>query len=112
MDRNALEKEIFDDLVNEIGISDNTTSMNKLSSKVKNAIREVSIARNYPNHYTEEMIVNDLYRHYSNIRKLSLYDYNQIGGEFQTSHNSNGTSRSWASRSDCLIGVVAMCNVF
>lgn len=80
-----------------------------LSSKIKNALREVSNKRNYPEHFTEVQIEKDLERYYSNIRELALYDYNQVGVEGQVSHHENGTNRTWKSRNDCLLGVFAYC---
>lgn len=104
----ALYDEIIEDLSEEIAI-DNKMDYSKLSMKVKNAIREVRRARNYPKHFTEEEIQSDLKEYYSNIRELALYDYNQIGAEGQVSHNENGTSRSWKSRMECMNGVFAYC---
>lgn len=114
----TLHSEILVDLGTELGLIDLETkeTLEKkeydfacLSSKIKNAIREVRLKRNYPEHFTEEQIANDLEKHYSNIRELALYDYNQCGAEGQTSHNENGTNRTWKSRNECLIGVFAYC---
>ena len=114
----ALQKEILVDLGNELGILDLETNealagkeqdVACLSSKIKNALREVCGKRNYPEHFTDAQIQKDLEKHYSNIRELALYDYNQFGAEGQTSHNENGTNRTWKSRNDCLIGVFAYC---
>lgn len=113
-----LQFEILTDLGLELGLFNPMTKavaqgreadVACLSSKIKNAIREVRGKRNYPEHFTVAQIVADLNKHYSNIRELALYDYNQIGAEGQTSHNENGTNRSWKSRNDCLIGVFAYC---
>lgn len=108
-----LESELLEDLSSELLIKeDDSVSLNQLQIKIKNAIRDVKNARRYPKSYTDDVIAEDLYSYYSNIHDLSLYDYNQIGAEGQTSHSENGTSRNWKSRSDCLIGVVSMCKVF
>lgn len=113
-----LQHEILTDLGMELGVFNPVTKavlqgkesdVACLSSKIKNAIREVRQKRNYPEHFTETQIVADLNKHYSNIRELALYDFNQFGVEGQISHNENGTNRSWKSRSDCLIGVFAYC---
>ena len=104
----ALQEEILKDLMLEIGsLSEGDKTC--LSSKIKNAIREVKLKRNYPEHFTDTQIEKDLKKHYSNIRELALYDFNQSGAEGQTSHNENGTNRTWKSRNDCLIGVFAYC---
>lgn len=105
----SLLNEILEDLGNELELSEGDSKIAALTSKIKNAIREVRLKRNYPEHFTEEQIVKDLQKHYSNIRELALYDFNQVGAEGQTSHHENGTNRTWKSRNDCLIGVFAYC---
>lgn len=114
----ALQNEILVDLGNELGLLDlNTKEALKgkeqdvacLSSKIKNALREVCAKRNYPEHFSDEKIQKDLEKYYSNIRELAFYDFNQSGAEGQMSHNENGTNRTWKNRNDCLIGVFAYC---
>lgn len=105
----SIQKEILDDLVEELQLEDEP-NIKILSSKIKSAIREVKKLRSYPEHFTEERIQKDLERHYSNIRELALYDFNQVGAEGQTSHSENGTSRAWKDRKECLNGVFAFCN--
>lgn len=101
----ALRNEISTDLITELGIKDNA-EISALNIKVKNAIKEVKRARNYPSHYTDEMISSDMENYYSNIKDIALYDYNQIGAEGQTSHSENGTSRTWKDRKECFNGVI------
>lgn len=101
----ALRDEISTDLITELGIKDNA-EISALNIKVKNAIREVKRARNYPSHYTDEMISNDLENYYSNIKDIALYDYNQIGAEGETAHSENGTSRTWKDRKECFNGII------
>lgn len=79
-----------------------------LKSKVNNALREVVKARRYPIDYSEEQINHDLSHYYSNIRNIALYDYNQIGVEFQQSHNENGISRSYTDRNKLFSGVIPL----
>jgi len=105
----SLLNEILEDLGKELALSEGDPKIATLTSKIKNAIREVRLKRNYPEHFTEEQIAKDLQKHYSNIRELALYDFNQFGAEGQTSHNENGTNRTWKSRNDCLMGVFAYC---
>lgn len=106
-----IQEEVHQDLSMELGLKDENDKASLLV-KVKNAVYEIRNHRNYPSYFTEADIQKDLKRFYSNIHDLALYDYNQIGAEGQLSHNSNGTSRTWKSRSECLQGVVSMCNVF
>ena len=105
----SLLNEILEDLGKELALSEGDPKIATLISKIKNAIREIRSKRNYPEHFTEEQIVKDLQKHYSNIRELALYDFNQFGAEGQTSHNENGTNRTWKNRNDCLMGVIAYC---
>ena len=100
--------EILEDLTTELGLKKDS-DIAVLTSKVKNAYREVKRTRNYQSYHTLDFIDNDMEYFYSNIRELALYDYNQVGVEGQVSHNSNGTSRTWKDRKECLSGVTAFC---
>ena len=100
--------EILEDLTTELDLKTDS-DIAVLTSKVKNAYREVRRTRNYQSCHTQEFIDNDMENFYSNIRELALYDYNQVGVEGQVSHNSNGTSRTWKDRKECLSGVTAFC---
>ena len=107
----ALRDEILTDLTTELNITD-SAEMSILTSKIKNAIREVKSARRYPKNYTNEAIVTDLYNYYSNIRELAMYDYCQIGAEGETAHSENGTSRTWKDREKCFNGVYPFTQIF
>lgn len=104
----SLIMEILDDLIDELGLSD-SSDVAILTSKVKNAYREVKRSRNYQSSHTQEFIDRDMENFYSNIRELALYDFNQIGGEGQVSHSENGTSRVWKDRKECFNGITAFC---
>ena len=99
-------KEVYEDLVAELEI-DKANEQKLLKLKVKNAVREVRNRRDYPSHFTENDIQNDLNRLYSNIHDIALYDYNQIGVEGQVSHSDNTNTRTWKDREECLKGVFA-----
>lgn len=105
----SLINEILEDLISELSLEE-ASDIAILTSKIKNAYREVKRARNYPASYTENSIAKDMENFYSNIRELALYDFNQVGVEGQTSHNENSTSRTWKSRRECLDGVYAFCS--
>ena len=100
----ALSENILSELVTELSLTDNV-DISALSIKVKNAVREVKRARNYPDYYTDKQIDKDLENYYSNIRNLALYDYSQIGAEMEKSHSENGVSRTWEDRQKCFDGV-------
>lgn len=103
----GLEDEIMEDLKAELSI-DPTFNETLLLSKVKNALREVKRARKYPTYYTEEQIQNDMYDYFSNIRNIALYDYNQIGGEFQQSNSEPGNSRTYMERDKLFAGIIPL----
>lgn len=100
--------EILEDLKTELGLIKETDKA-VLTSKVKNAYREVKRTRNYQSYHTQDFIDNDMNNFYSNIRELALYDYNQEGAEGQTNHSENGTSRVWKDRKECFNGITAFC---
>lgn len=101
----GLEQEVFADLSAELSVSDENFNETLLLSKVRNAIREVKRARNYPKSYTDDAIEQDMYDYFSNIRNITLYDYNQIGGEFQESNSEPGISRSYIDRNKLFSGI-------
>lgn len=101
----GLEQEIFADLSAELSVSDKNFSETLLLSKVRNAMREVKRARNYPKSYNDSQIEQDMYDYFSNIRNIALYDYNQIGAEGQQSSSENGTSRNYVDRDKYFCGI-------
>ena len=104
----SLVNEILEDLTTELGLTEEA-DIAVLTSKIRNAYREVKRTRNYQSSHTQEFIDRDMEGFYSNIRELALYDFNQVGAEGQTSHSENGTSRVWKERRECLNGVFAFC---
>ena len=106
----TMQDELIADLTAELGLEP-TFNANALKQKVINAIREVKTVRKYPSYYTEEQISNDLYSFYSNARNIALYDYNQIGAEFQQSSSEQGTSRAYTDRKSLFSGVIPLCRV-
>ena len=106
----SLVNEILEDLTTELGLTEES-DLAVLTSKIRNAYREVKRTRNYQSGHTQEFIDRDMESFYSNIRELALYDFNQVGAEGQTSHSENGTSRVWKERRECLNGVFAFCGL-
>lgn len=106
----GLQEELIADLTTELS-KEPTFDAELLSAKVVSAIKEVVRARKYPKYYTYEQITADLYNFYSNARNIALYDYNQIGAEFQQSSSENGTSRSYTDRKSLFNGVIPLCRV-
>lgn len=106
----SLIEEILKDLKTELGLTD-PSDVAILTSKVKNAYREVKRSRNYQSSHTQEFIDKDMKNFYSNIRELALYDFNQVGAEGQVSHSENGMNRAWKDRKECFEGIVAFCGI-
>jgi hypothetical protein len=103
-----MENELIEDLTAELQITDKLFNASLLEIKVRNAIKEVKRARNYPSHYTEQMIDDDMERFYSQIRNIALYDYEQIGAENETSHSENNISRSFIDRDKLFAGILPL----
>lgn len=112
MGTDDLQQEIVEELTAELEITDKNFNVALLIPKVKNAIREVRMKRNYSaTSYSEKKIADDLLNYYSVIKDLALYDYSHIGGYFENSHSENSTSRNWISRDEILQGVHAFVKI-
>ena len=109
---------LFEDLSAELSVADPQYSTNfnpVLKAKIRNAIRKVVGARNYPknDYYTEEVIVDDISnRYYFICRDLALFYYNTVGSEFQESHDENEIKRVWSKESSILNGVIPISRVY
>lgn len=108
VENQTMEDELIADLTAELEVSDEKFNASLLASKVKNAIREVRTMRRYPITYTEDMITRDLKSYYSQCRALALYDYNKIGGEFETDHTEDSNRRSFVAREKLFSGVIPL----
>lgn len=107
----GLEQEIIAELTIELS-GEQTFNADVLAVKVRNAIREVKMKRNYTaTSYTDKQIEQDLYNYFSTIKSVALYDYNQIGADFEQSHSENSVSRTWVSRDELFKGVHAFVKV-
>ena len=102
----GLQDEIIAELTVELS-GQPTFNADLLAIKVRNAIREVKMKRNYQaTSYTAEQIEKDLYDNYfSVIKNLALYDFAQIGAPFESSHSENSISRNWVNRDEIFKGV-------
>lgn len=79
--------------------------------KVKDAIREAIRERNYPEHYTDEMILADLARLYANVKAKGYFKCVTIGGEFQQSVSDNGISRTFSEYERLSNGIIPFARV-
>lgn len=103
-----MQTELIEDLTIELSISDDDFNTNLLTQKVKNALREIRTARNYPQSYSQEKIANDMQKYYSQARAIALYDYNKIGADFEDSHSENGISYSFSERDKLFSGIIPL----
>ena len=106
-----LEQEIIAELTVELS-GQPTFNEKILSLKVKNAIGEVKMKRNYQvTSYDDEQIEKDLYNYYSVIKNVALYDFAQLGAPFENNHNENSISRTWVNRDELFKGVHSFVDV-
>ena len=100
-----MENEIFDELKTELE-DDPNFNEKILKVKIKNAIRDVRIRRNYKaSTYSDDAIEKDMERFYVVILNVARYDYNQVGIEGEQAHSENGVNRTYVSR-DSLMATV------
>ena len=108
MTKNEMLDEIFENLKEEINADDSQSDkVNErlLRLKVEGAYRDVKRARNYPSHYAEAWVENDMLNYYSNIEAVARYDYNKVGAEGQSTYSADGTSIQYLSRDSLFRGV-------
>lgn len=107
----GIEQEIIAELTIELQ-GDPAFNAEILAIKVRNAVREIKMKRNYSaTSYSDLEIEKDLYNYYSTIVNVARYDYNQIGAEGEQSHTENSVSRSWIDRDDLFRGIHAFVKV-
>lgn len=105
----GLQDELIADLTIELKDEDSFDA-SVLTQKIVNAIREVKNIRRYPSYYSDDQIQRDLYKHYSVIRIIALFDYNWRGADGEKSHSENGVSRSYVDRKTLFNGVLPLSN--
>lgn len=108
----TLQEELLADLSVEFQDSE-TFSADLMNQKIKNAIRDVRMARCYQNtSYSEQKIESDLQTNYYSVcRNIALYDYLQTGASFEEQHSENGVNRTWVNRNTILGNVPAFVKV-
>jgi hypothetical protein len=106
-----LIESIVTDLATELS-DDVDYSEDVLRKKVTSAANEVRRTRRYPADYSEEDVVEDLRKFYTNIRNVALYDYSQIGAEFQSYSGEGAIFRNFTDRNKLFYGVIpiAVCS--
>lgn len=111
MNLSEIENEIEEELTVELEDED-SFNPKLLHIKVKSAVRELLMKRNYKaTKMTDSQVLDDLQNYYSVILNVARYDYNQAGGEGEQSHSENSVSRTWVNRDDYFKGVHAFVGV-
>ena len=103
--------EILESLKITLGVTEEA-EIAQLTEILKDAITEIQEARKYPSDMSASDIEDDMQKFISNVKKLTKYDFAQIGAEFEETHNENGTNRAYMDRRKCLDGVVPYCRMF
>lgn len=104
-------EELLKELMEELGLEleeelHGSSDEVLLFSKIKSAYLSVKRKRNYQDHHTQDFIDEDMKSMHDIIKELAIYDWNHVGGEGETSHSENGTSRTWHPRNDILAAIV------
>lgn len=110
-----MDSTTYDEILNSLKITLGVTEESDvaiLTEVLNDAISEIKEARKYPSDMDASKIEEDLLKYISNIKKLTKYDYNQIGAEGEETHNENGTNRAFIDRRRCFDGVVPFCVQF
>lgn len=103
--------EILESLEKSLGVTEES-DITILTEILNDAIAEIKAARKYPSDMSAADIEADMLNYISNVKKLTKYDYSQVGAEFQETHNENGTNRTFSDRRKCFDGVVPIANCF
>lgn len=96
---------ILEEIESVIGDTLTTDEEAILSAKLNNVVREIVLARQYPTSFEEDAIAEDVLNYWGNIVNLTVYDYNQIGAEYQSTHNENSVNRTWVDRNKLFAGI-------
>lgn len=108
----ALRAEIIEELKTELSLLGDVVPADAvIEMKVKDAVREVKRERDYPEYYTDAMILSDLERLYPNIKAKAVYKGNLIGAEYQSSSNENGISRVWVEYERLSNGIIPISRI-
>lgn len=104
-------EQIIEELSEELATTESGGNFNSvlLESKVKDAYEEVKAIRRYPKNMNPEFIEEDMKYFYSTVKRVARYDYNQIGGEGQSSYSADGVSIKYVNRDNFFKDVKSYC---
>lgn len=90
--------EILEDLLIELDIEKDTKDADLLRIKVKNALWEVVTKMNFPKYYQEYVIEKEVRDKRNVIHNVAMYDFCQVGSEWQKSHTESNVNMTFADR--------------
>lgn len=119
MDENSIYERVcvrlglfsVDEATGDITVTADARTAVRLKQIISKAVADCTRRRGYPSAYTEEMIAADLLKFESVAVDLSIYDYNKMGAEGESSHNENGTYRSYDTRQSVLRQILPLTKV-
>ena len=83
-------------------VFDNDEENPILEQLISEAKQDVITYRQYPSNFTEAKIEKDMEKFDNVIIKLTLYDYNKEGAEFESSNTQGGNQRTYVTRQSIL----------
>lgn len=106
----TLEYDIFEE-ISKVLKKESTFDEDALKEIISDVIEEVKEIRNYPEYYTNGMIIDDLRKFKGKMKKIIKVDYNQIGAEGEQSHSENSISRSYIDRDSLFSGIIPLSRI-
>lgn len=94
-----------DETTSDVVVFDKKDDNPAIEQLINQVTEDVKTRRNYPDSYTEEMIIEDLKQFQSVIVNLTVYDHSQAGEEYMANFSENGLSRTWRDRDSLFVGV-------
>lgn len=89
-----------------------TFNEKKIAVIVGKTIEECISRRKYrEREYSDERIERDLVNYKTQIYNVSEYDYNHIGGAWESSHSENSINRTWIDREKLWAGVKPLAKI-
>lgn len=103
----TLENDIFEEMSKTLK-KEATYDEDYLKEIIGDVIEEVKEVRNYPEYYTDGMIVDDLKRLKGKMKKIMKFDYDQIGGFGNASRSENSISITFVDRNSLFAGIIPL----
>lgn len=106
----TLENDIFEEMSKNLK-KEAIYDEDYLKEIIGDVIEEVKEIRDYPEYYSDGMIVDDLRRLKGKMKKIMKFDYDQIGGFGNASRSENGVSITFVDRNSLFAGIVPILRI-